>query len=81
MLNKLKLGISEGSIYPLLARLRTEKKVKTEWVDGGVGHAHKVYELTESGRRACKDMLQAWTEFSTAMETLIAGGVKGERER
>lgn len=72
-LNAASLGISEGSIYPLLARLRAEKKVTTEWVDGGVGHAHKVYDLTDEGRRAFRAMRAAWTEFGAAMDALLDG--------
>ena len=59
---------ARGSIYPLLARLRNEKKVKTQWVDGGVGHAHKVYELTDRGEKACDGMIEAWREMSRGME-------------
>lgn len=71
LLNKANLGMSEGSIYPLLSRLRTEKKVQTEWVDTGVGHAHKYYELTERGRVTVKAMLAAWREFGGAFAQLI----------
>ena len=48
ILNEAGLGISEGSIYPLLSRLKAEKKVSTEWVEEDAGHAHKYYELTEA---------------------------------
>ncbi len=70
LLNAANLGISEGSIYPVLARLRAEKKVQTEWIDSEVGHAHKYYELTEHGREILAAMLVAWNEFSGALETL-----------
>lgn len=71
VLNRAKLGISEGSIYPLLSRLRTEKKVATEWVDSGVGHAHKYYELTPLGRATLKAMLAAWREHTAAFDALM----------
>jgi PadR family transcriptional regulator, regulatory protein PadR len=71
LLNKANLGMSEGSIYPLLARLRVEKKVQTEWVDTGVGHAHKYYELTDTGRATVKAMLSAWRGFSEALMQLV----------
>ncbi len=65
------LGVSEGSIYPLLSRLRAEQKVDTEWVDPGAGHAHKYYRLTRRGRAACEAMLLAWREFAGALERVI----------
>lgn len=70
-LNTANLGISEGSIYPLLARLRNEKKVQTEWVDTGVGHAHKYYELTATGQAVLDAMLVAWKEFNIAFDGLL----------
>jgi PadR family transcriptional regulator len=72
LLNKAKLGMSEGSIYPLLSRLRAERKVRTEWVDSEVGHAHKYYQLTEAGRATLKAMSEAWGEFNQAFDRLIA---------
>ena len=71
LLNARGLGVSEGSIYPLLARLRAEEKVETEWVDPGAGHSHKYYRLTRRGRTACESMLAAWREFAGAVERVI----------
>lgn len=65
------LEVSEGSIYPLLARLRSEKSVETEWVDDGVGHAHKYYRLTERGRGVLAGMLASWSEHARAVQKLI----------
>ena len=74
LLNAANLGISEGSIYPVLSRLRAEKKVQSEWVDSGVGHAHKYYELTAHGRTVLEAMLIAWEEFSEAFDGLTGKG-------
>jgi PadR family transcriptional regulator PadR len=71
LLNKVKLGISEGSIYPLLARLRAEKKVVAQWIDTGVGHSHKYYELTDLGRATLKAMWRDWREFGAAYDKLM----------
>ena len=70
LLNAHGFGVSEGSIYPLLSRLRAERKVETEWVDDGVGHAHKYYALTRHGEATCEAMLVAWREFSRAFERI-----------
>ena len=59
-------------VYPLLARLKAEQKVTTEWVDTGVGHAHKYYELTDKGRATLKGMLIAWRDFGAAFEQLMS---------
>ncbi len=73
-LNAHGFGVSEGSIYPLLSRLRAERKVETAWVDDGVGHAHQYYRLTPHGEATCGAMLAAWREFSRAFDR-----VTGER--
>lgn len=73
-LDALGFGVSEGSIYPLLSRMRLEGKVATRWVDRGVGHAHKVYTLTRRGEAACAAMLEEWRDFSRAFERVIGGG-------
>lgn len=74
LLNKAELGIGEGSIYPLLARLKAEGKVGTEWVDRGVGHAHKYYALTPLGEATLAAMLTSWRTFNTAFEALLTQG-------
>ena len=71
LLNELKLGISEGSIYPLLSRLKAEKKVETEWVEEVSGHAHKYYRLTDNGRAICRLMVEAWRDFQKAFNQLL----------
>src|SRR5574337_270992 len=68
-LNAAGLGVAEGSIYPLLARLRAEEKVETEWVDRGIGHAHKYYRLSRLGEAT----LEAWRDFSKAFERITGG--------
>jgi len=70
-LNQLRLGIGEGSIYPLLARLKADKKVETEWIEEEVGHAHKYYRLTNKGRAICRLMVTAWREFDKAVNRLL----------
>ena len=71
VLNKLDIDVSEGSIYPLLSRLKNEQKVITEWVDEGSGHSHKYYELTEYGQTILLGMSQAWLEYTGPMSRLV----------
>ena len=71
-LNALDLEIGEGSIYPVLARLRNEKKVTTEWVDESAGHSHKYYTLTPFGRQILRRMVTAWNEYTNAINGAIS---------
>lgn len=70
-LNTLNLDVSDGSIYPLLARLRSEGKVTTQWVDEDVGHAHKYYSLTPNGRQFLRKMAAAWHDYTEAIDGVI----------
>jgi PadR family transcriptional regulator PadR len=71
LLNGAGLDVREGSIYPVLARLRGEKKVTSQWVDDGKGHAHKYYMLTSFGTETLAAMRVAWAEYNTAFAQLI----------
>src|SRR4051812_31720609 len=45
------MSIPEGTIYPLLNRMKAEGLVDSEWVEADAGHPRKYYRLTEAGRR------------------------------
>ncbi len=65
------LVLSEGTIYPILNRLRSEGLLKSEWVEAEAGHPRKYYELTPAGRERAVEMAQTWTEFSAGLGVLI----------
>jgi len=44
--------LTEGTIYPILARLAREGLISSEWVESRQGPPRKYYSLTEDGRRA-----------------------------
>lgn len=50
------LGITEGTIYPLLSRLRVQGLVKTKLVESTEGPARKYYSLTEKGEQIRNEM-------------------------
>jgi PadR family transcriptional regulator PadR len=66
------LSVPEGTIYPLLNRLKTEGLVTSEWVESDAGHPRKYYALTELGRRRVRDMAAGWRAFANGLERLLA---------
>lgn len=66
------LGLGEGTLYPLLSRLRLGGLVATRLEESGEGPARKYYSLTREGRRVLAQM----DEF---LETLNAGTRSLER--
>jgi PadR family transcriptional regulator PadR len=65
------LVLAEGTIYPILNRLRTEGLVQSEWVEAEAGHPRKYYELTDIGRERGIRMAETWTQFSAGLGRLI----------
>jgi PadR family transcriptional regulator PadR len=64
--------LSEGTIYPLLARLEREGKLSSRWVlDAEASHPRKYYRLTATGTRLVKEMRQAWIVFRTTMTAIV----------
>ena len=65
------LIISEGTLYPLLARLETAGLVDPQWVDAGSGHPRKYYSLTEDGRSRALAMAKHWWAFTGNIDRLL----------
>ena len=65
------LVLAEGTIYPILNRLRTESLVRSEWVEAEAGHPRKYYQLTNIGRERAIRMAETWTQFSAGLGRLI----------
>ena len=63
---------SEGTIYPLLARLRREAQVVTEWQESTSGPPRRYYRLTDNGKRVLKEFRGSWSRFQKAVESVIA---------
>lgn len=66
-----RLVLAEGTIYPILNRLKTEGLLSSEWVEAEAGHPRKYYSLTEAGRLRVRDMARAWVDFSSGLSRLL----------
>jgi len=66
------LALAEGTIYPILSRLRSEGLLSSEWVEAEAGHPRKYYALTPDGRQRLHEMAEAWLTFSHSLGRLIA---------
>lgn len=73
------LVISDGTLYPLLNRLKLAGLVATEWVESDAGHPRKYYALTAAGRRRARDMAATWKRFAASMGALLAPLTKGTK--
>jgi PadR family transcriptional regulator PadR len=73
------LIISEGTVYPLLSRLKALGLVRSEWVASDAGHPRKYYALTAAGRQRAMAMTEIWARLSSSMSRLLAPMAKGSR--
>lgn len=62
---------SEGTIYPLLSRLRKEELVRTSWRESPTGPPRRYYALTDQGRVALAEFTRSWTDFSRAVDRIL----------
>jgi PadR family transcriptional regulator, regulatory protein PadR len=63
--------ISEGTIYPLLSRLRREGWVSTTWAESVEGPPRRYYALTPAGGRALLAFTADWRRFRDAVDALL----------
>ena len=76
------LVVAEGTVYPLLTRLRTLGLVESEWVESDSGHPRKYYSLTAAGRERALEMGRTWARFAASLNNVLAplnGAVKKEK--
>ena len=75
------LALSEGTIYPILGRLKDEGLLASEWVEAEAGHPRKYYWLTDAGRARLQQMSLTWTEFSRELARLIRPVVASQKDQ
>jgi PadR family transcriptional regulator PadR len=65
------LVIAEGTIYPLLTRLKKDKLVTTSLQESDRGPVRKYYSLTAAGRKRVEDMNQRWGHLRKAVTRIV----------
>jgi PadR family transcriptional regulator PadR len=65
------LVTSEGTIYPLLARLSRDGLVSTTWRPSAAGPPRKYYALTAAGRRVLDAFVAEWGTFTEGVDDLL----------
>ncbi|WDF69616.1 PadR family transcriptional regulator [Sphingobacterium oryzagri] len=70
MKNLTEIQIAEGTLYPLMNRLKTEDLLSSKWVEQETGLPRKYYFLTEKGKYVLEEMKTQWTELSKILNKL-----------
>lgn len=64
------LVIGEGTVYPILSRLKRDGLVRTTLEESPEGPARKYYELTKRGEQLCAEMNAYWDVLTHGIDTL-----------
>ncbi len=65
------LGVTDGTLYPVLYRLERGGFVEVRWETQPRGVPRKYYRLTDAGRRELIELTREWTTFADAMGRLL----------
>lgn len=68
------LVMSEGTVYPLLSRLREEGLVSSSLVESPEGPARRIYALTPLGRRQRRELNESWKSIVKSVNALMVNG-------
>jgi PadR family transcriptional regulator PadR len=62
----------EGTIYPLLARLRRQGLVETTWRESTAGPPRRYYRIAPAGREALAEFTGSWRRLRDSVDDLLA---------
>jgi len=67
-----KMLVVEGTIYPLLTRLKNAGLLNYRWEESTGGPPRKYYELTETGKLFLKELNKTWGELLRAVNRVTS---------
>lgn len=66
-----KLVVVEGTLYPLLTRLKNTGLLSYRWEESNSGPPRKYYKLTDEGKKYYKELQLSWNELTDAVNKTI----------
>ncbi len=69
-LKKLDMIVVEGTLYPLLTRLKNSGLLSYRWEESTQGPPRKYYSLTKEGEKALSELDKSWIEITEVINTL-----------
>jgi len=71
-LKKARLLVVEGTLYPLLTRLKNNGLLSYNWQESSTGPPRKYYQITDAGHQVLGKLDVTWRELVFAVETALA---------
>ena len=75
-LKEAKLIVVEGTMYPLLTRLKNEGFMTYYWEESRSGPPRKYYEITKLGKSFSKELMKSWKELTASVTAIITSSSK-----
>jgi PadR family transcriptional regulator, regulatory protein PadR len=69
-MKKARMIVVEGTLYPLLTRLKNAGLLSYRWEESQQGPPRKYYELTPDGNEILSDLKTSWNEIVEAVEII-----------
>jgi PadR family transcriptional regulator PadR len=69
--NLTSIQVAEGTLYPLLNRLKRDGLVTTEWQTAEVGTPRKYYQITDFGVESLNKMKSVWTDTHSSILKMV----------
>ena len=69
-LSRTEFATQEGTLYPLLSKMRREELVDYEWKESDAGPPRKYYQLTAKGREQLKETSDYWQKINATLRNL-----------
>ncbi len=65
------LIVVEGTVYPLLMRLKNDGILKYKWEESSSGPPRKYYSLTEEGTKVLEELTKNWLNLNKSVNKLL----------
>jgi len=76
-----RIMVVEGTLYPLLTRLRKAQLVEYKWVESSSGPPRKYYTLTPKGEEFLSNLKATWQELIVSTNHIISKNQGNNRDK
>jgi PadR family transcriptional regulator, regulatory protein PadR len=66
-LGKTEFATKDGTLYPLLSRLKREGALNYEWAESEAGPPRKYYSLTDAGKKQLEALIKYWKDLDSTI--------------
>jgi PadR family transcriptional regulator, regulatory protein PadR len=66
-LGKTEFATKDGTLYPLLSRLKREGALEYEWAESEAGPPRKYYSLTDAGKKQLEALMKYWQDIDATI--------------